>query len=64
MSQVEFLSVMWNVFLEYRVDPALRDGESLEDARKRLQDMINDSQPLLTLRIRNPKSVVLKWTKR
>lgn len=63
MAQVEFLAVFSTFFRSGRCEP-LRDGkETIEEARKRLEDLAADSVPKLTLQVRDAKAVQLKWTR-
>ncbi|KAK1994420.1 cytochrome P450 [Colletotrichum falcatum] len=64
MSQVEFVSVLATLFRRCAVGPAPRAGESEERARRRLAELTRDSQPVLTLQMRRPDEVRLRWTRR
>jgi cytochrome P450 len=64
MSQVEFTAVFTKLFRSCRVEPTLRPGESLEEARQRLYQLTQKSEPRLTLQINNPEDLELTWTKR
>lgn len=64
MAQVEFLSVIWTVFKEYRVCATQLDGESQEEAEQRLQNVMLNSEPRITLQMKKPQDVVMTWTKR
>jgi len=64
MAQVEFLAVIWSIFSTYRVDAALSDGESKEQARERLHSVMMNSRPRLTLQMNRPEDAVMTWTKR
>ncbi|KAH7192841.1 cytochrome P450 [Fusarium flagelliforme] len=64
MSQVEFVSVIMTVFRSCSVEPVLEDRETMEQGRERLLDLLQDSQPVLTLQINRPKEVRLRWTRR
>lgn len=50
----------------WRVDPVLLDvGESMDDARKRMLDLIeNDSGPVLLLQMLHSERALLTWTKK
>ena len=65
-SQVEFVATMAVLFRDWRVDPArLHDGESLEEAQKRVLDLIeHDSAPVLLLQMLHPEQAPLVWSKR
>ncbi|PVI01600.1 cytochrome P450, partial [Periconia macrospinosa] len=64
MSQVEFVSVFATMFGRCSVEPVPGDGESIQQARQKLLDLTQDSQPFLTLQMNRPKDVHLKWIKR
>ncbi|TLD09466.1 hypothetical protein PspLS_12014 [Pyricularia sp. CBS 133598] len=64
MSQVEFVSVIMTLFGRCNVEPIPKDGESLEQARKRVLALTQDSQSGLTLQMNKPRDIGLKWTRR
>ncbi|WYZ37721.1 hypothetical protein EsH8_II_001227 [Colletotrichum jinshuiense] len=64
MSQVEFVTVFATLFRRCRVEPVARPGESAEGAKQRLRDLIQDSQPRLTLQMNRPGEVNLRWVRR
>lgn len=64
MSQVEFVSVIMTIFSNCSVEPVLEDGETMEQGREKLLDLLQDSQPVLTLQINRPKEVKLRWVQR
>lgn len=90
MSQVEFCSVMLELFARFEVqavfpptsasssstaEKASKDKEGAgrlnplseteqKQARERLEALIADSQPLLTLQMQNPQDVWLRWSRR
>ncbi|TVY49350.1 putative cytochrome P450, partial [Lachnellula occidentalis] len=43
MSQVEFLATMWEIFCGWRIEIVQREGETVEDARKRAGALVEDS---------------------
>ncbi|KAK3946141.1 putative cytochrome P450 [Diplogelasinospora grovesii] len=65
-SQVEFVATVATLLRDWRVDPApLHAGESPEDARKRVLDLIeHDSAPVLLLQMLHPERAPLTWRKR
>ncbi|KAK4117916.1 putative cytochrome P450 [Canariomyces notabilis] len=65
-SQVEFVATMAALFRDWRVDPApLHDGESREEAQKRVLDLIeHDSAPVLLLQMLHPERAPLVWRRR
>jgi cytochrome P450 len=64
MSQVEFVAVIATIFKRYRVAAIPEKDETMENAKQRLQEVMNDSQPRLTLQMNKPQDVKLKWSKR
>src|SRR5689334_16490750 len=48
-SQVEFVSVIMTLFGKCTAEPVPTDGQSMQQARKSLLELMEDSQPLLTL---------------
>ena len=63
-SQVEFVAVIAVLFRQYSVKPAVLEGESEDDAKRRVLATVEDSQVKVTLQMRQPKSVALVWTRR
>ncbi|KAL5452626.1 hypothetical protein PMIN06_005906 [Paraphaeosphaeria minitans] len=64
MAQTEFFSVIYTIFSEFRAEPALEAGESLEQGLSRLAAVIADSRPMVTLRMNRPNDLKLKWVRR
>ena len=64
MSQVEFVAVIATLFRRCNARPIAREGESVQLARQRLLDLLEDSQPVLTLQINKPEDVHIHWDKR
>ncbi|KAK1984493.1 cytochrome P450 [Colletotrichum cereale] len=64
MSQVEFVTVVATLFRRCTVEPAPRAGESADQARRRLLDLTRDSQPIVTLQMKRPEEVRLRWARR
>ena len=64
MAQVEFVATFATIFRLYRCNPVVEDGETMAQAKERLKDVLQDSQPRLTLQMNRPRAVKLKWTKR
>jgi cytochrome P450 len=64
MSQVEFVAVMLTLFKRCRAAPVVKEGESVEDARRRFVDLMEDSQPRLTLQMNRPQDLALRWLRR
>ncbi|KUI70320.1 Cytochrome P450 4X1 [Cytospora mali] len=65
-SQVEFVAAMATLLRDWRVDPvALDAGESLDEARKRVLNLIEtDFGAVLLLQMLHPERASLTWTKR
>ncbi|MCJ1246846.1 hypothetical protein MMC30_004055 [Trapelia coarctata] len=64
-AQVEFVAAIATLFHRHTVEPNLINGESPDQGRKRLMQMIDDSAiSAITLQMRKPRSVALKWQKR
>ena len=63
-SQVEFVAVVAVLFGRYKVYPVLLEGESSENAKERILKTIEKSHVEITLQMKNPRSVALKWTRR
>ncbi|KAK7701198.1 hypothetical protein SLS64_010531 [Diaporthe eres] len=65
-SQVEFVATVATLLRDWRVDPVLLDGgESLDNARRRVLDLIEkDSGPVLLLQMLHPERASLTWTKK
>ena len=64
MAQVEFVSVVREIFAGWKVEAVERQGETREMARERLKAIVKASQPKVTLQVRRPSDVVLRWVRR
>ncbi|KAK6596006.1 cytochrome p450 [Botrytis cinerea] len=64
MSQVEFVGVLYEIFRKWNIEIVRRDGETEEDARRRLMEILEDSSPKLTLQVNRPQDVVFKYLRR
>jgi cytochrome P450 len=64
MAQVEFVAVIATLFRYCKAEVVLREGETERQAKERLEQLMQESQPRLTLQIENPEDVVLRWVKR
>ena len=73
MSQVEFVSVFMSVFRDWRVELVRRevnDGkgetrtETKEEATRRVEDVLADSQSRLTLQMNRPRDVEVRFVRR
>ncbi|XXG95845.1 hypothetical protein Hte_002116 [Hypoxylon texense] len=64
-SQVEFVATMASLFLNWRVDPTVAKGESLDTARRRVENLIKtDSGSVLLLQMLHPERAPSVWKKR
>lgn len=64
-SQVEFVATIATLLRDWKVEPVPLDGESLEDARRRVLDLIKeDSGPVLLLQMLHPERASLTWKRR
>jgi hypothetical protein len=52
------------LFRNLRAEPVSKAGETLAAARKRVLEVVKDSNVELLLQMRNPDSVSVKWTTR
>jgi hypothetical protein len=58
------VATMASVFLHGRVEPQPQQGETMDSARKRLLDIVeNDSGYVLLLQIVHPERAPLVWKK-
>ena len=64
MAQVEFMGTIRQIFSRWRVEVVAKEGESGESARGRLGRVVEGSQPKITLQVRDPTEVVLRWVRR
>ncbi|EXJ74386.1 uncharacterized protein A1O5_02682 [Cladophialophora psammophila CBS 110553] len=65
MSQVEFVSVFMTIFGKYRCEAVkIRDKETAEEVKQRLEAVMRDSQPKLTLQMMRNKDMKLRWIRR
>lgn len=63
-AQVEFVATMAALFRNHRADPIAQGGEMPDAARKRVLEVVKDSNVELLLQMRNPDSVSVKWSRR
>lgn len=65
-SQVEFVAVLATLFREYKVRPKVLDGESIEEARKRVWEYVLDVEPKITLQLKKSTAAGfgLVWERR
>ncbi|KAL9599042.1 MAG: hypothetical protein Q9219_004076 [cf. Caloplaca sp. 3 TL-2023] len=63
-AQVEFVAVLASLLDEYKVGPALQTGETEQDGRNVLMNMVEDSAiTAITLQMREPRKRALRWEK-
>ena len=60
-SQVEFVAVIASLFQRHRVQPVVQPGKTSEEASKELSEAIEDSECVLTLKMRHPEKARLRW---
>ncbi|KAI9650534.1 hypothetical protein NHQ30_000550 [Ciborinia camelliae] len=60
-SQVEFVAAMVALFKRHRVEIVLEDGETQEQAKQRVIDVVKDNVVVLLLQMRSPEKVGLRW---
>lgn len=63
-AQVEFVATMAALFRNHRVQPVTRKGETLDEARNRVLNVVKDSSVELLLQMRIPHSVAVTWSRR
>ena len=64
MSQVEFVSVFMTIFGRYRCEIVRLEGESEEEATKRMKAVMKNSGPKLTLQMVRNQDMKVRWVKR
>jgi len=64
MSQVEFVGVFSEIVRGWRVEVMVGEGESEERAREGLVEVMRDSAPRITLQMKRPRDVVLRFVRR
>ncbi|TVY85427.1 putative cytochrome P450 CYP13A1 [Lachnellula suecica] len=64
LAQVEFVAVMVGVFGGNVAEPVCGPGESMKDARRRVLEVVKDSNVELLLQMRDPGSVEVRLKKR
>lgn len=63
-AQVEFVATMAALFRNFYADPVSTAGETPASARKRVLDVVKNSNVELLLQMRDPDSVSVRWTSR
>ena len=64
MAQVEFVSVIYQVFKNYRVEILRKEGETEEQAKERIREVIEDSSHKLTMQVNRPEDGWVRWVRR
>ncbi|KAF7920214.1 uncharacterized protein EAE97_011555 [Botrytis byssoidea] len=59
--QVEFVATMVSLFKKHRIEVVPGKGESIEEARKRAEKSVWDSEIVLLLQMKKPELVGVKW---
>lgn len=60
-AQVEFVAAMVALFRDHFVEPEVNHGETMESARKRMEDVVADSGMVLLLQILRPERADVRW---
>ena len=63
-AQVEFVATMAALFRKHRAEPVSKARETLAAARKRVSNVVKDSNVELLLQMRDPDSVSVRWISR
>ncbi|KAF2495228.1 cytochrome P450 monooxygenase-like protein [Lophium mytilinum] len=63
-AQVEFVGLMCALFRDHRVEPVLKAGESMSEARERTLAVARDQEMYLLMEMRRPGDAKLKWLRR
>lgn len=63
-AQVEFVATMATLFRSHRVQPVPRRGETLDQARTRVLNVVKDTRMQLLLQMRDPNSVAVTWSRK
>jgi cytochrome P450 len=64
MSQVEFVSVVSTLLRKTTVEPIVMQNEGIGEARKRVLATARNSAPILTLQMKHPEDIRLRWIPR
>ena len=63
-AQVEFVAVIANLFRKHRVQPERMVGETEEQARRRVLEIVDDGAVKMLLQMKDPARVSVRWTRR
>ena len=61
---MELVGAVRALFANYKVEPVPESGESMEKARERTNEVINDSGMVLLVEMLHPEKLGLRWVKR
>lgn len=61
MAQVEFVATFATLFRSARCEPLPSDSQDPETLRQDLRDVVADSIVKLTVQVRDPRKVKLRW---
>jgi hypothetical protein len=64
MSQVEFVSVFMTIFGRFRCEAVRLEGESEGEVLKRMEKIMEDSAPKLTLQMQRNRDLKVRWIRR
>ena len=67
MSQVEFVASIMTILRQCKIEPIIdtaKGEKTIEDARRRVVGVIEDSQPRITLQMNRPDDLKVKFEKR
>lgn len=59
--QVEFVATMVSLFRKHRIEIIPEKGENIEEARKRAEKAVWDSEIVLLLQMKKPELVGVRW---
>ncbi len=62
-SEVEFVAVIITLLRDHRVRPTVMNGETEEEARQRIIDVVNDSHVRISLQMRHPTRAMVSWVR-
>ena len=60
-SQVEFVAVIARLMWKHRLEVVPTEGENVDAARKRVLEVARDSDVHLTLKMRRPMDMTIRW---
>jgi cytochrome P450 len=63
-SQVEFVAAIASLIRDHRVMPWVQAGETEQQARDRLMEVIGDSDMTLAMQVNHPERLKVRWEKR